>query len=792
MRFNQLYNLILQSIITEGIKEVQQRISKHLKPSEVAHLISQLKELPEETRNKRANLVAHFISKDQRIKDLNDPEIKQAFVILDKFDVDLNQFDSFDQLFDRYQKPIHMDFVKKNYSNPDTVKQFYDKKILKNSQDVVAIYKVDNSIEGMMAVRYTIDANWGYDANPWCLAARQDTTNDEDIDWYDNVRLEMTNAWRYWMKYDQHTKQIAFQVINGQYKLVGFFASDDYNSKLWWDRNDAANTHIRLVNGNYFRQGEEFQKYETHMRFIKRHYANLDNVSKLKNKQVLSDGKVKVITYDIQNSEEGLMIIRDIMDYFIGYDHWLFSDRIFNVQHLVYPEAFAGYLRNSKLLKLAFQDVDGELQIIALGKLDFNNKLHWINTDDPVFGTKLKDKDGNVLRFGDELKAYQQHMKFVKKHCSDPSQMVQFRDREVVKTKSGHTVVTYRITNDNKIAKPAVRGIVDALVGYDANPWSWIDRKEWHQADDMYEDQNKRMVFQLEDDGTYRIIALCLYGPKYIEYRYVDGKSSMFLDKAIIIDLYGDKVQLKDPRIQTDSQKEIQRKEYIQNFIEKYLILNKETGRYDSRSDVKISSQHLIKDGHLVIPFGVIHGNFEIRNLNLLTSLKNGPTEVDGLFDCSRCKNLISLQGAPQIVGRSFDCSEDYKLVSLKGGPKEVGGEYKCNYCSNLKSLNGAPKISNYGFSCNSCNSLVNLEGAPKEVLYGFFTCSYCPSLTSLEGAPVKVGTYFSCEGCRKLQSIKQLPKSLKGPLYIQNTPFKKEDVLKLNIEIHDSIYADK
>ena len=103
-----------------------------------------------------------------------------------------------------------------------TVKEFSNPVHYDNS---ITVYTVEDTEAGQEAVRRIIDANWGKDANPWCLAARHNSSLDE--------------AWGYWNDYNSIPKRIAFK--DG--KLLAFCASDKGYTE-WWDREDTASTGI--------------------------------------------------------------------------------------------------------------------------------------------------------------------------------------------------------------------------------------------------------------------------------------------------------------------------------------------------------------------------------------------------------------------------------------------------------------------------------------------------------------------------------------------------------------------
>ena len=118
-----------------------------------------------------------------------------------------------------------------------------------NAGDGVVIYDVDDSKEGQLAVRRAIDVNWGYDKNPWCLAAREDGFDQDEIDALSDEQAEklgfysddvLAVAWNYWKKYNAYPKRIAFK--NGQ--LLAFSAGEENQYVEWWDKNDESHDTI--------------------------------------------------------------------------------------------------------------------------------------------------------------------------------------------------------------------------------------------------------------------------------------------------------------------------------------------------------------------------------------------------------------------------------------------------------------------------------------------------------------------------------------------------------------------
>ena len=153
-------------------------------------------------------------------------KIIDAEKVASKNKVDPFSYSSPDILLD-----VFKDSIKEKPINPDTIKEFTNKKEIPGTG--ITVYNVKNTKEGMEAVRRIIDTHLGKDSNPWCLAAR--------------VNGDLNEAWILWKDtYNGIDKKIAFK--NG--KLIAFKAEKKTNqsklSKLfrdeqkqtWWDRFD--------------------------------------------------------------------------------------------------------------------------------------------------------------------------------------------------------------------------------------------------------------------------------------------------------------------------------------------------------------------------------------------------------------------------------------------------------------------------------------------------------------------------------------------------------------------------
>ena len=134
-----------------------------------------------------------------------------------------------------------------------------------------------------------------------------------------------------------------------------------------------------------------------------------------------------------------------------------------------------------------------------------------------------------------------------------------------------------------------------------------------------------------------------------------------------------------------------------------------------------------------------INGNFNC-SYNELTNLEGGPRIVKGSFDCQGQgwdgyigKSLKSLSGAPEIVEKDFNCSENSCLHSLKEGPKEVSGVYNCSQ-TGIQNFVGMGIV--HSVDAWNVRFLSTLEGLPPQ-LEGDLNIEDCRFLKSLE---------FSCQ----------------------------------------------
>ena len=210
---------------------------------------------------KEQKVALHWIGK----KNLTLPEdlskFQDAMNLIKKQHLDFQKFDDPMEVLNRDDKStIRIKSQDINF-NPSTEKAFSNPY---NAGDGVVIYKVKNSKDGQKAVRKAIDVNWGYDSDPWCLAARKEGFDQDEIDNLSHEQAEklglysddaLAVAWNYWNRYKAYPKRIAFK--NG--KLFAFSAGDEKQHVEWWDRNDKS--HYVIPGSNAVDDIEFLKRY---------------------------------------------------------------------------------------------------------------------------------------------------------------------------------------------------------------------------------------------------------------------------------------------------------------------------------------------------------------------------------------------------------------------------------------------------------------------------------------------------------------------------------------------------
>lgn len=231
--FNQLYNLIKESILNQNKAERQALFNKNNVPNK-EYILSYLDGLK---NNKLADLLAKFFASGE-LTHTDDKRIEQITDILSrKNNIDIQQVKSLNQFLLSNQQILDRSL------DLDSIPQLTQKK---EFSDGIVIYKVQDDKKGLKAVRRIVDAQWGKKANPWCLISRTGGNLD---------------AWHYWQRYNAYPKHIAFQ--NG--KLLAFCANVNRRN-LWWDRYNQLSHKLKDLNGNEV-QTEEYEPYPFEQRF---------------------------------------------------------------------------------------------------------------------------------------------------------------------------------------------------------------------------------------------------------------------------------------------------------------------------------------------------------------------------------------------------------------------------------------------------------------------------------------------------------------------------------------------
>ncbi len=114
----------------------------------------------------------------------------------------------------------------------------------------IDIYGVDDTMDGMMAVRRAVDASLGRDSNPWCLISRKHGISDAVLEMFtpdqaktyglDESDENLDAAWEFWCIYSAYPKKVAFK----ENHIFAFSANSD-NELLWHDLKN--NSHKRLL-----------------------------------------------------------------------------------------------------------------------------------------------------------------------------------------------------------------------------------------------------------------------------------------------------------------------------------------------------------------------------------------------------------------------------------------------------------------------------------------------------------------------------------------------------------------
>ena len=210
---------------------------------------------------KEQKVALHWIGK----KSLTLPDdlstFNNAINLINKQHLDFQKFDDPMDVLNRDDKSTLRIRSQDERFNPATEKTFSHPY---NAGDGVVIYNVEDSKEGQKAVRRAIDFHFGYDKNFWCLAARKEGFNRNEINSLTREQAEklglysddaLAVAWNYWKENSAYPKRIAFK--NG--KLFAFSAGKHKQHVEWWDRDD--DSHYNIPESNAVDDIEFLKRY---------------------------------------------------------------------------------------------------------------------------------------------------------------------------------------------------------------------------------------------------------------------------------------------------------------------------------------------------------------------------------------------------------------------------------------------------------------------------------------------------------------------------------------------------
>ena len=173
--------------------------------------------LPDNKKRKYEKITTKWLATSNIKLNEDSYKIKDAVELAEKYKEDIFFYNNPNEIIEKYAGK-----AKAKPTNPNKVEEFGKGMIINGKYNIVA-YEVQDTEEGMAAVRKVVDTHFGPKSNPWCIIARKSKDKllgREDV---------MDDAWRNWMTYRDGPKRIIFQ--DG--KLIAFYANDQY-----WDRMD--------------------------------------------------------------------------------------------------------------------------------------------------------------------------------------------------------------------------------------------------------------------------------------------------------------------------------------------------------------------------------------------------------------------------------------------------------------------------------------------------------------------------------------------------------------------------
>ena len=215
----------------------------------------------EEMDAKEQKVALYWISKNRLILPEDLDKFNEAMNLINKQHLDFQEFEGPMEVINRNDKSTLRIKSQDAHFNPSSEKAFSNPY---NAGDGVVVYEVKDSKKGQLTVRRAIDVNWGYDKNPWCLIARKDGFDQNEINALSEEQAEklglysddaLAVAWNYWKRYSAYPKRIAFK--SG--KLLAFSAGRKKQHVEWWDKNDES--HYTIPGSNAVDDIEFLKRY---------------------------------------------------------------------------------------------------------------------------------------------------------------------------------------------------------------------------------------------------------------------------------------------------------------------------------------------------------------------------------------------------------------------------------------------------------------------------------------------------------------------------------------------------